>query len=364
VDLNRGEAAMPPFCKLRDPESYVPGDWDLLKDEPAREAWIRIFDEHTASLVAHAREALHPPLEEALDAYELAMRRALGQVRDRPEQFAPLTIYQLCRLRVDLMNRHHIGDPYDRVKLDENRAALDHVAQVFAAIDACPDDTVVETLLRGVLAGNKFDLGAKDTMDLHSHGGIDFFATLKELGERPWFVDDVDALAPRLARGRVAYRKAIFFVDNAGGDIVLGAIPLARYLADQGCRVVLAANDEPALNDIIVDELHDVLAAVAAYHDPRMVDHLRSGRISVVGTGCDCPLIDLGDVSDACNEAAADADLVILEGMGRAVESNYHVALTCDAIYLAMIKNRELARYLGCKLFDLVARFTPAGQVP
>jgi uncharacterized protein with ATP-grasp and redox domains len=351
--------ALQPFCKLADPHQYVRCDWDLLNDPAGREAWIDVFADHTPSLIQHARESDHPPLEEALDAYELAFHRVLERIRIKPQEYTPLDIYQLCDIRARIMREHSIGDPYDKVKREESEAALANLPTVLAAIDGCETDDTVETLLRAILAGNKFDLGAKDTTDQHRNEGIDFFKTLGELPPRPWFADDVDAIKEKLAPGRVGYRKAIFFVDNAGGDVVLGAIPIARYLADQGCRVVLAANDEPSLNDITNWELHDVLAAAAGHHDERLVDHLRKGTISVVGSGCDCPLIDLGKVSADCNEAASDADLVILEGMGRAVESNYSCAFTCDVIRLAMIKNRKLAKWMGCKLFDLIARFDP-----
>jgi type II pantothenate kinase len=351
---------MPAFCKLVEPEAYVAGDWDLVADPAGREAWLKIFDDHTTSLLEHARRSDFPPVEEACDAYELAFRHELEQIRARPEDYAPLTIYALCGIRARMMREHRIGDPYDRVKRVENEAALGHLPTVLRALDDCPGDTLVETLLRGLLAGNKFDLGAKETTEQHGAGKLDFFLTLGELGPRPWFVDDVDEIAERLAPGGCMYRKAMFFVDNAGGDVVLGAIPLARYLADNGCRVVLAANDEPSLNDITVDELAGVLAEIEENHDARVAGHVKSGVISIVGTGCDCPLIDLADVSEECNAAAADADLVILEGMGRAVESNYRTPLSCDCIRVAMIKNRSLAQYLGCRLFDLVAGFTLA----
>lgn len=48
-------------------------------------------------------------------------------------------------------------------------------------------------------------------------------------------VDDLDALVARLASKRHA--KAIMFVDNAGADVVLGMIPLARELLKRGTQV-------------------------------------------------------------------------------------------------------------------------------
>ena len=62
-------------------------------------------------------------------------------------------------------------------------------------------------------------------------------------------------------------RRVIAFVDNAGADIVLGMLPLARELLRMGSEVVLAANTQPAINDITAAELRAVVAA-AVRDDP------------------------------------------------------------------------------------------------
>jgi hypothetical protein len=61
--------------------------------------------------------------------------------------------------------------------------------------------------------------------------------------------------------------RVIAFVDNAGADIVLGMLPLARELLRMGSEVVLAANTQPAINDITAAELRAVVAA-AVRDDP------------------------------------------------------------------------------------------------
>jgi len=73
-------------------------------------------------------------------------------------------------------------------------------------------------------------------------------------------------------------------------------------------------------------------------------------------------MIDLSDVSDELNDASADADLVILEGMGRAVETNFDAKFKVDTLRLALLKNETVARRLGGGLFDCVCKFTPAGS--
>ena len=52
-----------------------------------------------------------------------------------------------------------------------------------------------------------------------------------------------------------------------------------------------------------------------------------------------------------------DADLVILEGMGRGVESNLEAEFSCDAVNLAMIKDTAVAARHGGKVFDVVCRY-------
>ena len=58
---------------------------------------------------------------------------------------------------------------------------------------------------------------------------------------------------------KVPYKRSIIFVDNAGADVVLGMLPLARELLRAGCEVVLAANSLPAINDITFKELKNVV---------------------------------------------------------------------------------------------------------
>jgi len=79
----------------------------------------------------------------------------------------------------------------------------------------------------------------------------------------------------------------------------------------------------------------------------------------VVSSGNDIPLIDLSEVSDELNEAASDADLVILEGMGRSVETNFDADFTVDAIWLALLKDEKVASHFGAGLFDCVCKYVP-----
>jgi len=50
-------------------------------------------------------------------------------------------------------------------------------------------------------------------------------------------------------------------------------------------------------------------------------------------------------------------DLIILEGMGRAVHTNIDAKLMCDCFKLAIIKNRWLAKRLGGDMFSVVCKY-------
>lgn len=53
-------------------------------------------------------------------------------------------------------------------------------------------------------------------------------------------------------------------------------------------------------------------------------------------------------------------DLIIIEGMGRAVHTNLYTKFTVDSFKLAVLKNEWLAHYLGAKQFSVICDFTIA----
>ena len=48
------------------------------------------------------------------------------------------------------------------------------------------------------------------------------------------------------------------------------------------------------------------------------------------------------------------ADLIVLEGMGRAIHTNFDAAFACESLKVAVIKNRWLAERLGGDMFSVV----------
>ncbi len=347
------------LCKIAQPDRYMACTWNLTHDRQGREHWVSHFAGHVQTTLEHVTEQYGPQPPEVLERFTTEYLDGLEQRRGCPDKFEPLTILCLDRFRDGLLRQYGWPDAYEKVKRREDDAAVRLFPQVVAELDAHPMPDRIETLIRGVFAGNIFDLGSAASLQHYQKHGLDFFGTRCGLPRRPWLSDTFDLLAGRFADGISPYRQVLFLVDNAGADLVLGCIPLARQIAMWGSRVVLAANNLPSLNDVTVPELQRVLRELCD-RDSTIRQLLKNDRLAVVGTGNTAPLIDLADISDECNEAAAQSDLIILEGMGRAVESNYKAQFTCDALKIALVKDALVAERLGGKTFDVVCRFEPA----
>ena len=72
-------------------------------------------------------------------------------------------------------------------------------------------------------------------------------------------------------------------------------LPLARELLQQGTIVVLAANSQPAINDITAPELLEAVQR-AAQLDPVIRRAVLEDALIVVPSGNDLPVIDLRKV--------------------------------------------------------------------
>jgi type II pantothenate kinase len=85
--------------------------------------------------------------------------------------------------------------------------------------------------------------------------------------------------------------------------------------------------------------------------------------LRVLASGHGGPCIDLRRITMQVADAARGADLVVLEGMGRALHTNLRATFKCDSIKLAMVKNKRLAETLfGGDLYDCVCCYQQAGE--
>jgi type II pantothenate kinase len=346
---------------LRAPDVYRRCDFPLDDDPVRRRYWLTLFRDHFPRVLAAA-------MDDAIagDSAQAEAEVRAAAARAEFEQFLDelagrlgdgLDIYALCVARERSLRRHGFVDAFRQVKAEETETALALLPDLLVQLDALDDEQRLRELMRGIFAGNIFDLGATHTAHLFDEAGIDFRATLERLPPRPWLVDDLEPFSARLAEGR-RYRTALLFVDNAGPDLVLGMLPFARELLARGTDVILSANSGAALNDVTHAELVEIVVRVASW-DTQYRRALATGRLELVASGNEAPLIDLSSVASELAEAVdrRGVDLVMLEGMGRAVESNFHAEFRCDCLKIAMLKDPDVASWLGGKVYDLVLKF-------
>ncbi|MGQ9651771.1 MAG: ARMT1-like domain-containing protein [Phycisphaerae bacterium] len=345
------------LCHLADPKAYKAFDWDGVQDDEDRRYWLGLFESFSINIKQRLIEddLAGDGFAERWPLFEAEYAEGMRQIRAESERTGLQSTIDLCDFRQRMLNKYGWPDPYLGVKTRENNIAVMMYPRTIRNVDETPLPQRWELLFRMLFAGNMFDLGAPDTIDLYNSGKLDFGRMLAEIRPRPWFIDHADAVRDRIMSPR-RWRQALFFVDNAGTDIVLGVVPLVRELARAGTRVVLAANSLPALNDITIHELNPLLDRLSQ-QDPVLADLRRSEMIATVANGSNSPLIDLGRISDVCNAAAADSDLLVLQGMGRGVESNWRQRFLCDVWRVALLKDRTVAKWIGAKLFDPVCRF-------
>ena len=313
------------------------------------------------ALVSDAQSA---DVKERAENFDNVFRSHLSRLRDEPAAYGQIGLADLFEMREECLRFFRFNDVYRDVKKQENQSALLVLPDLLAEIDSLDDDERLLSIVEGVLAGNIFDWGSQGTLDLYRNGTIlEIYRKARSTVNRPWAIDDYDALRQRFNGARAdPYRKALLFCDNSGADIILGMLPFARELLKRGTSVVLVANSLPAINDITADELNDILRD-AARLDDQIGDAVRSGALSFVSSGAGSPCLDFRRLSNDVCVAARDADLVVLEGMGRAVHTNYRAQFSCDTLKLAMIKNQRLANALfgpDGKMWDCVCAFARA----
>lgn len=326
------------------------------KATPTEIAWIELFANSIPSFKKRAEDDETVP-DAKVRAEKFAQRygEILEDMKKDPESHGgPPDCILLCRLREQVLRELGFRDIFKKVKDEENAKAISLFGSVVSLNDAIEDPVKrVENLVRGILAGNIFDLGSAQLAEVFSKDGMSFLASCQNLVPRPWVIDDLETF--KLKWSKKSWKKAIIFVDNSGADIILGILPLARELLRRGTQVVLAANELPSINDVTYTELFEIISKLKDENGQLMGVDI--SKLLIANSGNDLPVIDLTRVSQELAYLASDADLVLLEGMGRGIETNLYAQFKCDSIKIGMVKHSEVAQFLDGRLYDCVFKY-------
>ncbi|XWS39657.1 hypothetical protein CRYUN_Cryun18bG0073900 [Craigia yunnanensis] len=321
------------------------------KATPTEIAWIDLFCNSIPSFKKRA-ESDTTVTDAPTKAEKFAQRYAeiLDDLKKDPESHGgPPDCVLLCRLREQILRELGFKDIFKKVKDEENAKAISLFSDVVRLNDNIEDGGKrLENLVRGIFAGNIFDLGSAQLAEVFSRDGMSFLASCQNLVPRPWVIDDLDTFKAKWSKN--SWKKAVIFVDNSGADVILGILPFARELLQRRTQVVLAANDLPSINDVTYSELVEIISKLKDEHGKLVgVD---TSNLLIANSGNDLPVIDLTRVSQELAYLASDADLVILEGMGRGIETNLYAQFKCDSLKIGMVKHPEVTQFLGGRLYD------------
>ncbi|XP_043713470.1 damage-control phosphatase At2g17340-like isoform X5 [Telopea speciosissima] len=330
---------------------------NLWKLTPTEETWIDVFLKSVPSFRKRAEsDSTVPDTHVRAEIFAQRYTEILEDLKKNPKSHGgPLDSIHLCRLREQVLRELGYRDIFKKVKDEENSKAISLFGDVVRLNDAIEDEGQrIENLVRGILAGNIFDLGSAQLAELFAKDGMSFMTTCQNLVPRPWVIDDLDTF--KLRWSKKSWKKVVIFTDNSGADVILGILPFARELLRRGTQVVLAANALPSVNDITYPELKEIITKLKDENGQLMgVD---TSNLLIASSGNDLPVIDLNMVSQELVYLARDADLVVLEGMGRGIETNLHAKFKCDSLKIGMVKHLEVAQFLGGRLYDCVFKYT------
>ena len=162
-------------------------------------------------------------------------------LESQPIAFGNLTVRSLLDMREHCLMEFDFHDVYLKQKQLENKAALASLPSYLARLHSMEWRERQEALALGILAGNVFDWGAKEVALLMEADKMDFEAAKKHVGPRPWLIDNVDGWIARMEGP--AHSCVCIFIDNSGGDFILGMISEdSRTEADSHVQVLFPSS--------------------------------------------------------------------------------------------------------------------------
>ena len=329
---------------------------DLALDTDARHYWLDIFKDGLDRFCKVIRdgESNRNHIDRRIAFFKKKFLECLALLRKNPFAYGVLTVRTLLDCREQFLAEFDFYDPYIKFKQEENSATLAELPTRLEYIHSLPWEERQTELIRGILGGNIFDWGSSAVVKINESKQINFNEACDIVQGRPWFVDHLEHWVKRLKRAPV--QKMMIFVDNSGADIVLGILPFVEEMLRMGSEVVLAANSRPALNDITSHELRLLITEVLPL-SPVISEAHHSDRLRVVENGLGSPCLDLSRVSQHIADECLDCDLIVIEGMGRTIHTNFHSKFKRESLKLAVIKNKWLCDKFNCPMFAAVCKY-------
>lgn len=134
--------------------------------------------------------------------------------------------------------------------------------------------------------------------------------------------------------------------------------------------MILCANSKPAINDITYPELLIVIKKACSLNQVLYNAYYNTKRLILFETGSGSPCLDLSRINVDLADCFVQnkVDLLILEGMGRSIHTNYNTKFKCNCLKVAIIKNQWLANRFDLtqieeNKFPIVFKYEPCDDL-
>ena len=130
----------------------------------------------------------------------------------------------------------------------------------------------------------------------------------------------------------------------------------------------MCANSKAAINDITYHELHILIKKACLINQVINQAYNETKQLIICETGSASPCLDLSRINlELAREIINNqVDMVILEGMGRGIHTNFYSKFKCDCLKIAVLKNAWLAKRFGYATdnfmntkFPIIFKFEP-----
>ena len=161
-----------PFPHLRDIHTYEPTTFlynpgELHPQKIKKQDWIRVFRMALPEFTKRAK--MDDKVEDADVKSEVFRERFEKYLNDLNEnEDEKMNVIHMCRFRDECLRRLGFYDCFRTVKREENMKALEALPRVLERLEE--ENAGILELVKGVFAGNIFDLGAAASQALFTDG--------------------------------------------------------------------------------------------------------------------------------------------------------------------------------------------------
>jgi uncharacterized protein with ATP-grasp and redox domains len=340
------------FSKLISPNDYLPGLWDMVADIGARAYWLPALKKNSRHMLDSFIEKASPKMKPKCDDAHDQFCAFLDDFAKKLDPDGPRTVNELVHRRQEIFTACGIPDPYKDLKSADNARALEMLRECKETVPPdIPDSKRLRWIVSLVMAGNLLDMGSAEARRLHKEAKVTVLERTAEVAGKKWFRDDLKDFEAKIEAGPQGNGVIVICIDNAGAEIVLGVTTFVKHLASKGYLPTIAANEVPALNDMTAAETLPLLDTIAET-DYELKYLLNEGTLNVISSGSVTSGLNMLRVSPEFDKLAADAELLILFGQGRAVETNWSTQLSIPCARVATVKDPSVAGAVGCQVFD------------